>query len=191
MRRDFIVIVGNQGCGKTVWAKSYAQSLSRLLVFDPMGSYRNVDFSTDPETWLPDVSEARLNAFRYGRILVEDLRLLGNAAFSAGQCTLIVEECAIIFRRGGELDDWAKRVIFMGRHQSVSIVLIAQRANKIPIDIRSQATRIVSFRQTEPEDVFALTERIGKFARDELPALPELECIDWDNGTVRRYSVTP
>jgi DNA helicase HerA-like ATPase len=120
-----------------------------------------------------------------------DLPILGNAAFGAGTCTLIIEECAIIFRRGEILDDWAKRLIFMGRHQSVNLVLIAQRAAKIPIDIRSQASRVITFRQTEPDDVAAIAERIGFDARDEIPALPDLHCIDWDNGAVRRYPVRP
>jgi DNA helicase HerA-like ATPase len=162
-----------------------------LLVYDPFASYRNVDFVTDSEEWISEVANARLNAFRYGRVLPDDLPLLGKAAFCAGDCSLVIEECALLFQRGAELDIWAKNLIFMGRHQRVNLVLIAQRANKIPIDIRSQASRIVTFRQTEPDDVSALSDRIGRASRDELPTLPELHCIDWNNGKINRYSVRP
>lgn len=183
--------MGNQGCGKTVWSKAYAQHQKRLLVFDPMGSYERVDFSSEMETWIDDVADARLNVFRYGRIMPHDLPFIGNAAFCAGDCSLIVEECAIIFHRGAALEDWAQRLIFMGRHRTVNLILIAQRAAKIPIDIRSQASRIITFRQTEPDDVDALADRFGNDVASEISSLPELHCIDWDNGTVRRYTVRP
>lgn len=190
MQRDFIIVVGNQGCGKSVWAKIYARPLARLLVFDPMISYALVNFS-DPADWIESVAQNRLNGFRYGACLPDDLPLLGNAAFAAGNCTLLIEECALIFRRGEELHDWAKPLIFMGRHQDVSLVLIAQRASKIPIDIRSQASRIVSFRQSEPADVSAITERLGESLYEEIPLLPDLHCVDWDGRDCRRYAVHP
>jgi DNA helicase HerA-like ATPase len=114
--------------------------------------------------------------------------MLGNAAYAAGNCTFVVEECALIFKRGEELQDWAKPLVFMGRIQRVSLVLIAQRASKIPMDIRSQASRIITFRQTEPADVSALIDRIGEDA-ETIPDLPPLTCIDWEEGKVSRYSI--
>lgn len=188
MQRDFIIVVGNQNCGKSVWAKIFVRSLSRLLVFDPMASYARVEFNS-PETWLENVAHNRLNGFRYGSSFPDDLETIGNAAFGAGDCMLVVEECALIFRRGEELHDWAKPLIFMGRHQRVSLLFVAQRASKIPIDVRSQATRIITFRQTEPNDVYAITERIGESNADEINALPDLHCLDWNNGSVSRYPV--
>lgn len=190
MQRDFIIVVGNQNCGKSVWAKIYARTLKRLLVFDPMASYARVDFTT-PESWLENVAHNRLNGFRYGSSLPDDLEPMACAAFGAGDCMLVIEECALIFRRGEELQEWAKPLIFMGRHQRVSLLFVAQRASKIPIDVRSQASRIISFRQTEPNDVYAITERIGESCTDEIIALPDLHCIDWNAGMVQRYAVQP
>lgn len=190
MQRDFIIVVGNQNCGKSVWAKIYARTLKRLLVFDPMQSYSRVEFS-GIENWVEDVAHNRLNGFRYGSSFPDDLETMGNAAFAASDCMLIVEECALIFRRGEELHEWAKPLVFMGRHQRVSLMFVAQRASKIPIDVRSQASRIISFRQTEPNDVYAITDRIGESCADEIAALPDLHCLDWNGGAVRRYSVQP
>lgn len=187
MERDFIIVVGNQGHGKSVWSKSYAESKTRLLVYDPLQSYR-VDFGTDPEQWVEPTVSGTNQEFRYGSGFPFELEMLGNCAYAAGNCTFIVEECALIFRRGEELHDWAKPLVFMGRIQRVSLVLIAQRASKIPMDIRSQASRLVTFRQTEPSDVSALIDRIGE-AGEAIPELPPLECIDWNNGEVSRYSI--
>lgn len=188
--RDFIVVVGNQGHGKSVWAKLYAAEKRRLLLFDPLTSYAGVDFETDPKEWVEPVVKGERAEFRYGTCLPWELEMYGNTAYSAGDCTLLIEECSLIFKRGEELHDWAKPIIFMGRTQRVSIVLIAQRASKIPLDIRSQASRIVTFRQTEPADVDALIERFGE-AGEAIPELPPLECLDWNGSETARYAIRP
>lgn len=190
MRRDFIIVVGNQGAGKSVWAKIYAQTIPRLLVYDPLASYR-VDFTTDPEDYISDIADGNTSSFRVGTYLQDELSLFGSAAFAAGNCTMVMEECGVVFQRGTLMEQWLSRLIFMGRHRSVSLVYVAQRAASIPIDVRSQASRIVSFRQSEPEDVDALCKRIGKQYRDVIPQLPDLECVDWEGGHVKQYKVRP
>lgn len=190
MRRDFIVIVGNQGQGKSVWSKSYSERLTRLLVSDPMGSYNNVNFLRDPEEWIPGVINKETKEFRYGTYSQDDLPLFGSAAYAAEDCTFVIEECALIFERGEKLPLWLNRAIFMGRHSRLNLVLIAQRASKIPIDIRSQANRFITFLQTEPNDVRATADRIG-IEEDSIRSLPPLHCIDWNEGRVSSYSVTP
>src|SRR3970282_576978 len=163
MQRDFIIVVGNQGYGKTVWTKIYGNAKKRLLVFDPKAEYPNVDYVSSPEDYIPDIINRRVAAFRYGTYFPEELPLFGNAAYSAGDCTLILEECALLFYRGEELAPWARPLIFMGREPKLNLVLVAQRANKIPIDIRSQAGRIVVFGQTELADVRALSVLTGLY----------------------------
>jgi hypothetical protein len=190
--REFICIFGNQGCGKTVWAKHYAQGKSRLFVSDPMASYPGVNFISDPSDYFPALLEdGNKTPFRYGTFQPEELALFCHGAMAAGDCTLIIEECALIFKRGEELHEWFKPIVFTGRHRRVNLVLVAQRATKIPIDLRSQASRIITFRQTEPGDVNALGDRIG--VKDDVTRLQKLECFDWqgDTGELRRYSLTP
>lgn len=191
--RDFIIVVGNQQCGKSVWSKLYCSTRRRLLVFDPMASYSNVDFSTHPEEWMPDLVSRRLNQFRFGTPWIEELPLFANAAAAAGDCALVVEECSLCFDRGEKIPEWLRHHVFMGAHIGVDRVFIAQRAASIPIDVRSQASRIVTFRQTEPADVKAACERMGRGYMDELPALEKLHCLDWtaDTGAVKRYHIVP
>lgn len=191
--RDFIIVVGNQQCGKSVWAKLYAASKKRLLVFDPMASYANVDFVTPPDEFMNDLVARRLNEFRFGTPWVEELPMFANAAAAAGECALLIEESSLCFDRGEKIPEWLRHHVFMGTHIGVDRIFIAQRAASIPIDVRSQASRIVTFRQTEPADVKAACERMGREYMDELPALEKLHCLDWsaDTGAVRRYSIRP
>lgn len=189
MERDFIVVCGNQGHGKSVWGKIYSKSLTRLLVSDPKAEY-DADFVSEPADWIENVVTGKTKTFRYGTYLSEEIERFGNAAFASGNCAFIVEECALIFKRGEELHEWAKPLIFMGREQRVSLLLVAQRLAKIPIDIRSQASRIISFRQTEPDDVSAAIDRFGELG-ESIPELPILTCLDWNDGKVSRYAIRP
>jgi hypothetical protein len=189
VNRDFIVIVGAQGAGKTVWAKKYTAREKRLFVFDPMASYQ-ADFNCDLGTLPEQMLSGHVSKFRVGTHYPDDLPLFGSLAYSVADCTFIVEEAALVFRRGELLQPWAKRLIFAGRHVRVNFIILAQRASSIPVDIRSQATRFVSFRQSEPDDVKACADRIGYEARDELPTLPDLTCLDYDGREVKKYSLT-
>lgn len=186
MKRDYIIVVGAQGAGKSVWCKQFTAPHTRLLVYDPMGSYR-VNFDWDDDTGLAIIND-KLKSFRIGVDNPEDVPLLFNLAFAVGDCTLLVEECGTFFQRG-KIEDWARRVVFMGRHRSVNVIFVAQRAASIPIDLRSQANRFVSFRQIEPDDCSAVSSIIGKSNKDKLPSLPDLRCIDWQNGTVVEYDL--
>lgn len=192
MQRDLICVVGNQGFGKSVWTKAYSAQSKRLLVSDPMASFPNVDFTREISDWMPELLEdGDGKEFRFGVYEAEDLPIIGSGAYAIGDCTLVIEEAALVFPRGADLDKWAKRLVFMGRHARVNLVLVAQRAVKIPLDVRSQATRIITFRQTEPDDVSALCDRIGKEHYETISTLPELKCLDWQNNAVQSYMVRP
>jgi len=191
--RAFTIVVGNQQCGKSVWSKLNSATEKRLLCFDPLASYPNVNFSDDPQDWIPALLQGRLNDFRRGVYWRDELPMLAHAAAAVGNCMLLIEECSLCFDKGEKIPDFLTQHVFMGTHIGVDRLFVAQRANSIPVDVRSQASRIVSFRQTEPNDVRALCERIGREYADILPALPKLECLDWEveSGVVRRYSIHP
>jgi hypothetical protein len=190
MRRDFIIIVGNQGFGKSAWSRTYGRTKPRVLEFNPKGDTPRIDYVADPHDYIPEIMEGKRAAFRFGTWLTEDIPTFTNAAFFAGKTTLIFEECAMLFDKGMDLPQWLRRPVFMGREPELNFVLVAQRANSIPLDVRSQANRIVTFLQTDPADVRAVSERIGAEFREEIPRLTELECFDWQPGQgVQRYRI--
>lgn len=191
MQRDFIVVVGMQGYGKSTWTELYGATKTRLLAYDPKGAFKNVDFLTDPEDWIPGVLDRTTKQFRFGTYIEEEISLFGNAAYAATNCTFIMEECATFFQRGGDVEKWMAPLIYMGREPQLNLVLVAQRAMSIPIGVRSQASRVVTFWQSEPDDVKALSDKIGKQYRDDILHLPFYTCLDWDHGKVSRYTVRP
>lgn len=187
MNREFCIVLGAQGMGKSLWAKLKTRGENRLFVYDPMASFPRVLFA-DAESYAESIINGR-DIFRLGSSLFHDLPLLGSLSFVAGDCTFVVEECGTIFVRGEELADWLKRVVYMGRHQSVNLYLVAQRAASIPIAVRSQANRVVTFRQYERDDLGALTSVLGRDTANALPSLPPYVCFDWQDGKTDQYSV--
>lgn len=191
--RAFVIVVGNQGCGKTVWTRQFLGGFSRRFLYDPLAMYPGFDYGgldrLDGERAKHGISD-REN-FSIASPFYEDLPVLGSLAYGWGRCTFAIEECGTIFRRGELLPNWARRLIFMGRFPGVNLVLVAQRAASIPIDIRSQANRIVTFRQHEADDLSALRSTFGLEQARKLPSFPDLECLDWQNGEISRYTATP
>ena len=215
MRREVIIVLGKTGCGKSWWAKHAVQASERLAVFDPLQSPEYRVAWVEPEDTDALEGQYRQKQFRVGVYDPDSLPSLGSYAFAyggpevmeyhgtkawfdgqqgmaTGPLTLVLEEFSTITEKGQRPPDWLRRLIFLGRHKGVSLVAVAQRAVSIPIELRSQASRIVSFAQHEADDVDWLEEFYGPDVADELPDLPKFECVDYRlGGTVERYSIRP
>ena len=182
------MIVGLQGYGKSVWAKKFTEKNKRLIVFDPMRSYPSVDFDYNFDDWESLLKSG--SKFRIGTDNPEIFPSFGALAYGVGGCTVVIEECAVFFPRGKNLLPWTNRLVYMGRHQRVNLLCIAQRASSIPIQLRSQALRLVSFNQQERDDVLSVCARIGNKYRDTLQRLEVLQCLDHEEGHVKNYHLS-
>jgi len=190
--RDFIIVHGLQGYGKSVWTREYARSKTRLFLYDPKAEYPNVDYRTPPDEIIPRIMRGEMQTFRYGSYIAEDVEMLGTAAYGATNCALILEECKMLFDRGEDVATWARPLIYMGREPKLDLVLVSQRTIAIPPDIRSQASRIVTFLQPEVQDSKTLAIKMSLEDESEIRNLQQLECIDWQAGVgIRRYKVRP
>jgi hypothetical protein len=97
-------------------------------------------------------------------------------------CTLLIDE-ALTFATAPESIEPFTYIARMNAHFGdgigVPVVLTAQRPLDLPPDIRSQVTRIVSFRQREPRDL----QWLAGFASPEFSAaiaeLPEHESLEF------------
>ncbi|HEX8702712.1 MAG TPA: hypothetical protein VF815_28010 [Myxococcaceae bacterium] len=65
------------------------------------------------------------------------------------------------------------------RHQGVPMCAVSQRAKRIPLTFRSQATHINSGLQTEPEDLDALADVAGRDFAAAVERLPRGEYCHW------------
>jgi len=196
MNREVTIILGKTGYGKSWWSKLYIQKFSRRFVYDPaMSAEYQVLYENGAEI-VADMTEQGEhflnpeNSFSRGIIDHNEVDMIGCLAFYFANNIMLIEEVSNVFQKGlRELPQWAKRIIFYGRHKAVSIALIAQRASSIPIDFRSQATRIISFQQHEYDDVSWLERFFGKEHCRSMPTLQKFTCLDYDNGQIGQYSI--
>lgn len=182
---DRLVVTGITGAGKTHYVThEVVKAASRVVVWDPKGEYELEHATLDEVAAAPEL----LDAERLRLAVVptsEDLDELsedfcdfvGLVKHSGGGFVLVVDEVVLLEGR-------ARRMLAYIATQSrawgdgVPLVLVSQRATDIPKTARVQASRIVTFRQTDPDDVAALREVIGARA-EQIPKLPRHECVTW------------
>lgn len=190
MDREIIIVLGKTGQGKSVWSRKYIEPFKRKFVFDPLMDMKveymdeaGLLFKYDNGDFKPGKD------FSIGIYNADYLSLLGSLGFLSGNSLITIEECAIAFPYGNHsVDEWLHEIVFLGRHRRVSLLLTAQRAVSIPIIVRSQATRIISFSQQEGADMRWLQDYFGSRA-NFIPNLPKLRCLDAYNGEVSEYSI--
>lgn len=193
MNREIVLVMGMTGFGKSWWTKLYHEKFSRCVVYDPAASF-DVEEWVDPEEIFTRLTSEKPPAtFDYGFIQSEAVEGIGHLMFAVGNNCFIIEELASVFDKGlMKTPEWAKNLIFFGRHQACSLVLVAQRPTYIPIDFRSQANRVITFCQHEGSDMDWLTEFYGRERMKRLATLPKFTCFDYqDGGRITEYSIRP
>ena len=190
MDREVIAVLGKTGFGKSVWTKKYAVGMPRIFVFDPLLNFPCEYLEC--ENLIARFDEGQFNdmkPFSVGTNSIADLEIVGALSMLAGNCLLIVEECAISFDKYGKIPEWLRDIVFLGRHRAVSILVTSQRAASVPIDLRSQVTRLITFQQSEGDDLSWLKPFLGNGIK-ELPSLERLTCLDASNAEKKKYSIT-
>jgi hypothetical protein len=184
--RQVVIITGKTGYGKSTWLEAYSKGVQRIAAFDPFAKFP-AEYLTEDE--LIKLSEIQpTGPFRIATHRLDDLDLIGSLSYLLGNCLLVIEECGYCFGKGERIPDWLSEIVFLGRHNNVSLVVTAQRAASIPIDLRSQANRLVTFQQTETNDIGWMDNYLPPEA--DVTALDRFECYDSEDNNVSRYKVT-
>lgn len=190
-KRDVIIVLGRTGMGKSIWTRIFMRSKTRVFASDLLTDF-NADYLSEDELLglHDDGYFDRGKNFRVATSHADDLETLGCVAFVHGKAWLLIEEAGFYFDAGARAPKWMKNAVFLGRHQELSIIITAQRPTSIPVDMRSQASRIICFNQHETNDVKWLDSYFGERS-EEIADLKELECLDATSKEITRYFITP
>lgn len=190
-QREIVIITGKTGYGKSTWLALYCSGKRRIFAFDPFRKF--------PATYLTEeeiLAGVNRGDFEQGKEFavashnLPDLELIGALSFLCGDCLLVIEECGFVWRKGEGIPEWLREIVLLGRHKNVSLAVTAQAPIFIPIDLRSQAHRFVSFRVTEQRDIDWTQQYLGERVA-EISELPRYECLDAEEDIVNRYKVRP
>lgn len=139
------------GMGKTRWTKAYLRNEKRLIIMDIKAEHDGILFD-DLADMIDHIQQ--YPTFKVRTYDPDNFDDLCKIAYAAGNCTLVIEEAEGVMPASQQKPPASFRdIIYRGRHEGVSVVLIAQRPSSVHISGRSQWNRIVTFRQTEPADV--------------------------------------
>lgn len=185
MQRRVILIYGQTGSGKTTFARRLLAQASRALVVDAdFGEFQGQEFADYSE--MVDALEAMRAfgsrvPFRVSYSPYDDEHaLMFDLAVSLGNVELFLEE--------GDRFDYLfeyQRVVIRGRHYGVSVVAVGLNWAVLPKALRRQATRVVAFAQTDPDDIHELARQVGPLAYDMGPdeqgrlRHPPFSYLDW------------
>ena len=189
--RSIIVVLGKTGYGKSTWTWEYLKHEPRVFCYDPLHDAPNMVWMDGQGLveWHDAISEnVRVVKHRIATDDEQSLDTFGHMAFLRGDCIFAVEEAALVWDQGERIGGWTKNIVFLGRHRNVSLLVTAQRAASIPIALRSQATRLVSFAQTEGDDLRWLQGFFGERVK-ELSQLPPFQCLDSNRGEISQYGI--
>lgn len=179
-QREVILVLGKTGSGKTTWARNYIKTLSRVIVAE--AGYNEFDIIPCPtfDSLIDKIEKEDKGGRGIFRVSYTPLYHEQPMMFDVARCTknvhLVIEEADRYDdpRSCEEYDE----IISRGRHYGVSIIGISLYPAKIPASLRSQASRVICFRQHEPKDVKYFYDVIGE-AADQLPTLGQFEFLDW------------
>ncbi|MHB8420644.1 MAG: hypothetical protein ACYDCL_21440 [Myxococcales bacterium] len=187
---DKMLIAGQNGSGKSVLATALARSFDRVVVYDP---------KDDPAAEIPGA--AVLATAREvvrglpGRILYRPSgaelaaipdrwdevcrRVLEDARRGRGATALVVHELgdlATQYRIGSAFSE----VIRKGRSLGITVVIVTQRPQGIPVIVRSEAQHVACFTLLDPADRDVIASLVGSRLPAERP-LP-LDFTWWYRG---------
>ena len=95
-----------------------------------------------------------------------------QAAYVVGNLCLVAEECEQ-YVNPRDPDSPMNRIINRGRHKGVSVIAIGRRGVELSTVIRAQGTRLISFKQSLPQDIAAM-ELVGM----DVGSLTDHECTE-------------
>lgn len=188
---EFVVILGKRGFGKSQWLKQFSKGHHRKFIFDPTYTmpWPFIDYDEFMDLLINNDFMPGKN-FSYATVDSDLVPLMTACGINFGNVLVAIDEASLVFTNPREaLPKWASDATLLGRHLKLTVAIAAQRATSIPITMRSQASRLVSFRQTEKADLAALSEWFGERVI-ELPELHELQCLESDaRGNITKYTI--
>lgn len=180
-------VLGVTGSGKSYFTQHrIVKTARRVVVWDIHAEYdlEQVDLAglaerldDDPirVAVVPDFDDMDDLKAQFG-VFVNLLRTLGTGLM------IVVDEVGALCEAGASRP--LNTLSILARHWGETgcpVVFVAQRAMQVPKTARAQASHVVAFRQTDPDDIAALSKCFGPKA-EQIARLPRRKHLAWDES---------
>ncbi len=190
-----IAVMGASGSGKSAAIKQHLarHRPPRLLIWDPLQEYADYGVPVRSMHQALDVMATRRGRAkqRFGIVFWPHPRAKGTwpqafsffcrLALAAGNCTLVVEELALVTQPHRAPEGWSEACL-TGRHRGLEIIAASQRPASVDKDFFSNASKVRTGRLNYAADVRTMAQVLDVTA-DEIRALQPLEWIERDMQT--------
>jgi hypothetical protein len=180
-KQGVLVVLGHKGSGKTQLTRKFLDAVPRSVCIDTIGEYGGVVIE-DPYS-LSDYLETAKHLERF-RVSYRDLGMSGvqperifEMLKGLRDCWLCLEEASKWTGPSNTTLDEVKWFLQYGRHNRISVVLVARRPAELDRMGTAQADTIVSFSQHEPRDREYIAKLGGTECADRIAGLGQYE---WD-----------
>ena len=163
------IICGQRGKGKTTLAKWLAKRIKRKIILDLLGEY-----SDDPE----------LKKFCFIPESDDEIERFFERVYREGNKTIIIDEADLIFPNRIKLVDIYYKIVHLGRHRGIGLLLITRRIANLHKDIVSLADTIFIFRLLIKNDI----EYLRYFIGDDIfkaQNLKDYHFLIWQKGKIQ------
>jgi len=181
MKQGVLVVLGHKGSGKTQLTRKFLDAVPRSVCIDTIGEYGGVVIE-DPYS-LSNYLETAKHLERF-RVSYRDLGMSGvgpervfEMLKGLRDCWLCLEEASKWTGPSNTTLDEVKWFLQYGRHNRISVVLVARRPAELDRMGTAQADTIVSFSQHEPRDKEYITKLGGPECAERIASLGTYE---WD-----------
>jgi hypothetical protein len=168
------------------YARTVVLDSARARVFDRISEGGRFDTWRDMRQWIagPGLNLSRWCIALRSKNPADYARMLADSEYLCG-VLILCDETHKLCRMGGVREP-LELVALTGAHygngRGVALYMVTQRATGVPINVRSQAERVISFKQREPADLKWLAESCGEEFSEKVAALNEHDYLIWPSA---------
>ena len=200
-----INVIGVPGTGKSYWARTYVRNIHRLVIFDIFRECDHLGTVYTLEEFMGRAAEGEFENGVLRAVVHPDYNLelsenqeevIATLLDHVKNCTYYGEETGIVLENA-TAPPMLRRLAAGGRHEGISMLIAGQRYHsQFPPVVRGTSNRIIAYRQTEPEDLRDLRQRMGKYVdasllnmsaqsstEDAIAGLPDRWYVDFQQST--------
>jgi hypothetical protein len=186
---ELILVGGKSKNGKSHFTNDLIYKFPRTIILDPKRQYDGKLLNSMASIKKYTEGNPVFRVMTGNVLLFTDLcrHAFDESKRSGLGITLCVEETQrVIPDKNKKICDGLYDIVYRGGSVRVNLVMVAQRLTSIPITVRSQYTKLVTFNQTEPEDLKYFKSISQDPIMLEIPRLPVREYIEITTQQIQR-----
>lgn len=171
---DCISVIGTRGTGKSFLAREINQIFPRSVVIDPAKDWTNGEIVTSFNQFAGKLADKFDKNERKFRIIFqfnpdeqnkdEVLNHVLRLCFHFKNLQVVVDEVQL-FSSANYIPEYFKNILFMGRHNGISVMCITQRPSQLNKNILSQSLHVFCGQLHDKNDLNAVSSFLNTDAK--------------------------